>query len=157
MRRETLLIQEIVHGTLYRARPGGGYEDSPICIEDLVVTAGRIFLAQRIGSNVVSPVNWMAVGTAVVLPALTDTTLPGEVKRKPLAVNSAINANVYTATSTFGGFADSVTSVQITEAGLFNHVNSGQGTMYQRVTFAAVTLAASDMLAITLETNVGSS
>ena len=55
-----------------------------------------------------------------------------------------------------GGFADTIQSIAITEAGVVNHANSGQGTMLQRVTFAAVTLANSDLLKVELITNVGS-
>lgn len=101
----------------------------------------------------------MAVGTGTAAPVLTDGTTPGlygEIKRKALSTNSAITNNVYTAVMTLGGAADSIQSIAITEAGVFNHASSGQGTMLQRVTFAAVTLADSDLFRITLETNIGS-
>ena len=95
----------------------------------------------------------MSVATA---PGLTDTTLTGEVNRKILSTNSAITNNIYTAVATWGGSADSITSVDLQEAGLFNSTLSAQGTMFQRVTFASVILANSDLLQVTLETNVGS-
>lgn len=154
---EQLALREIVRAEIYRA----GHYDSPesVCVEDLIVTSGRAFLARRIAADVGSAMAYMAVGTATASPALGDTTLPGEVKRKALAVNTAgpTAANVYTAVMTLGGAADSVTSLQIAEAGIFNHASSGQGTMFQRVTFSQVTLANSDLLRLTLETNVGSS
>ena len=74
--------------------------------------------------------------------------------RKTFAVGSATNNNIFTAINTFGGFADSITSAAIVEAAIFNHANSGE--CFQRVTFAAVTLANSDLLKLTLQTNVGS-
>ena len=64
--------------------------------------------------------------------------------------------SVYTNITTFGGAADSITSVVLREAGIFNHAGSGNGTMFQRVTYAAVTLADSDLFSITMQTVVGS-
>lgn len=152
-----LHIGEIIKIHVQRAKPSGGWEPLKLVdSEDLVVNAGRTFLAQRIGANVNSPMAHMAVGTVSTAPALTDTQPTGEVDRKALAVNSAITNNVYTAVSTFGGFADSVTSLSLVEGAILNHAASGQGTMFQRVTFAAVVLANSDILSLTMETNVGS-
>jgi len=132
------------------------------------VTTGRNYIARRIaggdvqGPTASSAMVAMAVGTGSVTPALTDGSTPGlygEVKRKALSTNTAgpTAANVYTAVTTFGGAADSISSVQIQEAGVVNTVLSGQGITMQRVTFATVTLADSDLLKLTLETNVGSS
>lgn len=151
---EGMGLKELVKAELYRA---GSYDQPELLeVQDLITNAGRTYIAQRIGANVNSPMAHMAVGTSVTAAALTDTTLPGEIKRKALATNSALVNNVYTAVATFGGAAESITSVAITEAGILNHASSGQGTLFQRVTFAAVTLANSDLVKITLETNVGS-
>jgi len=165
---EVLGLREIVKAELFRGRgPGETWPDQPdevLCVNDLIVTTGRNFIARRIagGDGQTAPgsaMAYMAVGTVSTGAALGDTTLAGEVKRKALSLNSAgiTAANVYTAVTTFGGAADAVTSLSIVEAGVFNHAASGQGTMMQRVTFAAVVLADSDLLKITLETNVGSS
>lgn len=155
---EVLGLQEIVKAEIYRGLGEAGFAPpEEICVGDLITTAGRVWLAQRIAADVGSPMGWMAVGTVTTAAALGDTTLTGEIKRKALSTNSAITNNVYTAVMTIGGAADSVTSIAITEAGIFNNPNSGVGVMFQRVTFAAVTLANSDLLKITLETNVGSS
>ena len=158
---EALGLQEIVKAEIYRGL-GGPYSEAPdetLCVNDLITTAGRTWLAKRIGLDTGSAMAYMAVGTVTTAAALGDTTLTGEVKRKALSTNTAgpTAANVYTAVMTLGGSADSVTSIAITEAGIFNHASSGNGTMFQRVTFAAVTLANSDLLKLTLETNVGSS
>lgn len=159
----TLLLKEIVKVDIFRGGKGfySAEPDETPSVEDLIVNNGRIFLARRIagGDGQAAPgsaMAYMAVGTASTAAALTDTTLTGEVLRKALAVNSALTNNVYTAVNTFGGAADSITSLQIQEAGVFNHASSGQGTMFQRVTFATVTLADSDLLRVTLETVVGS-
>lgn len=160
-----LLLKEIIRVEVYRGKPEGGYGE-PECREagDLIVTTGRIYIARRIAggdaTTGASAMVAMAVGTGSVAAALTDGSTPGlygEVKRKALAINSATSNNVYTAVMTLGGAADSVTSIQIQEAGVVNTVLSGQGTLMQRVTFSAVTLADSDFLQLTLQTNVGSS
>ena len=156
-RVEPLSLGEIVKAELQRALPDGGYaEPELLAWNDLITDNGRVFLAQRIGANVNSPMAHMAIGTVSTAADLTDTTLTGEIDRKALATNSAITDNIYTAVATWGGAADSVQSIAIVEGGIFNHAGSGQGTMFQRVTFAAVTLADSDLFKLTMQTNVGS-
>lgn len=152
--QEVLALRELVRAEIIRAN--GEVED--VCVEDMIVNAGRIYLAKRIasGDTVASAMAYMAVGTGATGPALTDTTLPGEIKRKALSTNSTLVNNIHTCVATFGGASESIQSIAITEAGIFNHATSGNGTMFQRVTFASVTLADSDLLKITLETNVGS-
>lgn len=160
MARDGLPLLEIVEATVARARAEGGWhKPTALCIEDLVVNTGRTWLAARISGNdtVASPMRYVAVGTVATAPSLANTTLAGEIRRKLSAVATNNNGNVWTTTATFGGFADSIQSVAIVEAGVFNHASSGQGTMLQRVTFAAATLANSDILSVTLQINVGSS
>lgn len=162
---EGLRLMEIVRAEIYRGEKGT-YSPKPdeiLCVNDLIVTAGRNWLAKRIAADAsvsaASAMGYMAVGTVATGAALADTTLTGEVKRKALATNTngVTASNVYTAVMTLGGSADSVSSLIIQEAGIFNHASSGLGTMFQRVTFASVVLANSDLLKLTLETNVGSS
>ena len=159
--RDGLFVGDSITLELFRGHRGfyPKEPDEKICVNDLIVTAGRVYIAKRIaaGDTVNSAMAYIAVGTATGAAALGDTTVTGEVKRKITAVTSVLASNVFTAVVTLGGDADSVVSLAITEAGLFNHASSGQGTMMQRVTFASVTLANSDLLKITLETNVGSS
>lgn len=159
---ETLVLKENITVEIFRG--GRGYyssiPDEVLPVQDLIVTAGRNYLAKRIsaGDTVASAMAHVAVGTGSTGAALGDTALAGEMARKASAINSTLaSSNVWSIVSTFGGFADSITSVQITEAGVFNHASSGQGTMFQRVTFSAVTLANSDLYRIQLDTNVGSS
>ena len=152
-----LQLGEIITARVHRAMPMGGWAEPQILgTGDLVVNTGRIFLAQRIGADVNSPMAHLAVGTNNAGPALANTLVTGEVSRKPLAVNSALVNNIYTAVATWGGSADSVTSLNLQEGGLFNHASSGEGTMFQRVIYSPVILANSDLLSLTLETNVGS-
>ena len=157
---ETLFLKEVVKAEIWRGHRGF-FTDKPdelVCVNDLIVNTGRTYLAQRIssGDSVASAMAHMAVGSGATAAALTDTALVDERARNPLAVNSAVTNNVYSAVMTFGGASDGLTSVPLQEAGIFNHASSGQGTMFQRVTFSSVTLAASDIVKITLQTNVGS-
>lgn len=146
---------------VYRATPEG-YKPDPVARreeDDLITNNGRIFLANRIGDDTTgtnSPMVAIAVGTVSTAASIGDSSITGEVARNGLAVNTAETNNIYTATSTFGGAADSVTSLSLREVGLLNMTTSGQGVLFQRVTFAAVTLADSDFLSVTLQTNVGS-
>ena len=96
-----------------------------------------------------------AVGTISTAATLTDATIAGEVARK-LFGSVSLNANTWIQVTTFGGGADSVTSVVLREAGTLNSVNSNVGEMFQRVVYAGVTLADSDFLKLQLETKVGS-
>jgi len=157
---DVLGLGEVVKAEVWRGGKGfyGEQPDETLCCNDLITNAGRIHIAKRMAGSdtVASKMNYMAVGTVTTAAALADTALTGEIKRKALAVYSATANNVVTAVATFGGAAESIQSIAITEAGLFNRVESGFGEMMQRVTFAAVTLANSDLLKLTLETNVGS-
>lgn len=166
---EGLWLKETVRVELFRGHRGYYLPepDEAPQVFDLIPNSGRQFIARRIAGNADqtapgSIMAWMAIGSGTVAPALTDGTTPGlygEFKRLALTITSAgiTAANVYTAVRTFGGASDSIQSISITEAGVFNHVGSGQGTLLQRVTFAAVILADSDILRLQLETNVGSS
>lgn len=157
--KNSLAIGETIRVSVERAAPSGGWaQPEDVQGHDLIVNPGRIYIAQRIsgGDTVASAMAHIAVGTVSTAAALTNSTVPGEVARKATAINSATTDNVWTAVATFGGNADSVTSLSLVEAGVFNHAASGNGTMMQRVTFASVVLADSDILSLTLETNVGS-
>ena len=156
MSDNTLLLKETIKLNILRAN--GVVEDLDAI--DLIVTTGRNYIAQRIaaGDSVNSAMAYTAVGTVSTAASLNNTTLTGEVKRKGTCINSTYSAaNVFSAVSTYGGAADSISSLALVEAGVFNHASSGQGTMMQRVTFSSVTLADSDVLRIELQTNVGSS
>lgn len=160
-----LVLKEKVIIEIYRGHRGYylPWPDEVPVVRDLVVNDGRIWLARRInGGDSQSPIAgsamaYMAVGTVATAPALTNSIVAGEIKRKLLATNTALaSSNVYTAIATFGGFAETIQSIAITEAAILNHASSGLGLMFQRVTFAAVTLADSDLVNFRLETNVGS-
>lgn len=143
---------------VFRAQPDGSYIAEPKQIRpNLWPSAGSAFLANRIG---VVPTNsamaYMAVGTVSTAVAVGNTTLTGEVSsRQAFAVNNVISTNVWQTVNTWGGGANAVASVSLVEAGTFNHGGSGQATLGNRVVFAAVVLANSDFLNLTLLTEVG--
>lgn len=156
---EPLSLGECIRVAVARHLPEGGWAPPQyLDTGDLVVNDGRVFLAKRIngGDAVASAMQHMAIGTVATAATLTDTKITGEVVRKTMAISSAVTNNKYQGVATFGGSADSVASVVLREAGIFNHAASGQGTMFQRVTYASVTLANSDLLHLTMETIVGS-
>lgn len=157
---DQFLLKEIVTAEVFRGFRGfySVGPDEVLCVNDLITTVGRTHIANRMcaGDTVASKMNYMAVGTVSTAAALANTALTGEVSRKALAVYSA-TSNLVSAVCTFGGAAESLTGIALVEAGILNHANSGNGDLMQRVTFSSVTLAASDIVKITLQTNVGSS
>lgn len=158
---DLLPLQEILKAEIFRPKVNG-YSDEPdetVCVNDLITNLGRTHIAARMTTDADATANslmsHMAVGTVATAAALTNSLITGEVARNALSTYSATD-NVISAVCTYGGAADSVTSLSLVEAGIFNHVTSGTGIMMQRVTFAAVILANSDILKLTLKTNVGS-
>lgn len=117
-------------------------------VKNLVVTAGKTYIANRMQSNSLQGVmNTMAIGTSSTTPAVANTTLGVEAGRVALASFSA-SGNQVTATATFP--AGTGTGA-ITEAGIFNPTTAGGsgGTMLCRTTFPTVNKAAGDSIAVT--------
>jgi hypothetical protein len=112
-------------------------------VPNLVVTAGKVYIASRITSGSTTVMSHMAIGTGTATPAVANTTLGTEAGRVSLASFSA-SSNTVTATATFP--AGTGTGA-ITEAGIFNA--SSSGTMLCRTTFPVVNKAAGDSIAIT--------
>lgn len=112
-------------------------------VDNLVVTAGKNWQASRSIDASQAVMSYMAIGTGVTAPALTDTTLTTEAARVLLDSATAV-ANVATYTATFPA---GVGVGAICEAGLFN-AGAG-GTMLAHTTFGTKTKDASDYLVIT--------
>lgn len=113
-------------------------------VPNLVVTAGKNYIASRMVGTSSTVMNGMAIGTGTGTPAAGDTTLNTEVDRQALTAFTA-STNTVTATATFP--AGSGTGA-IREAGIFNNATSG-GTMLCRTTFPEVNKQAGDSIAIT--------
>ena len=78
-----------------------------------------------------------------------------EVTRK--AANTSVSSrSTLILSNTWGGAADSVSSIALEEAGIFNSANSGTGTMLNRLTGVNATLADSDILSLEMTFQIGS-
>ena len=112
-------------------------------VPNLVVSAGKTYIASRMVGTSSTVMGYMAIGTGTGSPAAGDTTLGTEANRQALTAFTS-STNTVTATATFP--AGSGTGA-ITEAGIFNA--SSSGTMLCRTTFPVVNKASGDSIAIT--------
>jgi hypothetical protein len=114
-------------------------------VPNLVVTAGKTYIASRMVGTSSSIMSHMAIGTGTSTPAVGNTGLTTEAGRKALSTGTSSNNQVtYTAT-----FDAGLGTGAITEAGIFNSGTAGQGTMLCRTTFPVVNKAAGDSIAVT--------
>ena len=123
--------------------------------ENIVTDVAMDFLAAYLSSSPGSSMAHMAVGSGTTAGSLGSTNIAGEVARNEIATRESSH-NVWICAATFAGAADSVTSVALGEAGVFNHSGSGEGTMFQMVNGTLATLGDSDYLHLTIETTIGS-
>lgn len=133
-----------LHGELQVVvRDALGAVKQEFTVPNLVVTAGKNYIASRIVGAASTVMTHMAIGTSTTTPAVANTTLGTEAGRVALASFTA-SSNQVTATATFP--AGTGTGA-ITEAGIFNATPAG--TMLCRTTFPVVNKAAGDSIAIT--------
>lgn len=112
--------------------------------DNLIVTAGKNQIADRmIGTGVAVP-SHMAVGTGTTAAAAGDTTLQTELDRNALTSNTR-SANVNTLVGDWA--AGDATNAAITEAGILNAATVG--TLTARAVFTAIPKGAADTLKIT--------
>ena len=112
-------------------------------IPNLVVTAGKGFVASRIVGTSQAVMSHMALGAGTTAPAPGDTAPGSELGRTALGGSSAAGA-VVTYSATFGA---GVATGAVTEAAILN-ASSG-GTMLCRTTFSVVNKGADDAMAVT--------
>lgn len=118
-------------------------------IPNLVVTAGKTFIASRMCNTSENVMSYMAVGTNGTSPAAGDTALGAEVTR--VAFTSATpSTNVVTY---IGDYPAGTGTGALQEAGIFN-ASSG-GTMLCRTTFSVINKGAADTMTITWTVTVG--
>lgn len=111
-------------------------------IDNLVVTAGKNWIAARIDDTPPAGMSHMAVGTGATAPAAGDTTLQTELARVALdAITNTTNTTRYKAT-----FPAGTGTGAITEAGILNA--AAAGTLLARTTFAVVNKGAADSMVI---------
>jgi len=112
-------------------------------IPNLVVTAGKGYVASRMKDATATAMSHMAVGTDSTAAAAGDTALGSESGRVALA-SSTVSGNVITYVATFPA---GTATAALTEAAILN-ASSG-GTMLCRTVYAVVNKGASDAMTIT--------
>lgn len=112
-------------------------------VDNLVVTAGKGYVASRMKDATASAMSHMGIGTGSTAAAASNTALGSQSVRVALS-STTVSSNEVTYTATFG--AGSGTGA-ITEAGIFNA--SSSGTMLCRTVFSVVNKGASDSMTIT--------
>jgi hypothetical protein len=112
-------------------------------IKNLVVTAGKNFIASRMAGTSAAVMSHMAVGTSGTAAAVGDTGLGAQVGITTLTGSTAsTNTVTYTAT-----FAAGTGTGALVEAGIFNA--SSSGTLLCRTVFPVVNKAAGDVISVT--------
>lgn len=115
-------------------------------VSNLVVTAGKGYIASRMKDATATAMSHMAVGTNATAAAAGDTALGAEVASSRTALTSTtVSTNTVQYVATFGA---GVGTGALTEAGIFNASPSG-GTMLARTVFSTINKAAGDSLTIT--------
>jgi hypothetical protein len=115
-------------------------------IDNLVVTAGKGYVANRMKSDVsggIAIMSHMAIGSGTTNPAAGDTAIETQLARVALT-STAISGAVLTYTATF---AAGTGTGAVTEAAILN-ASSG-GTMLCRTEFAVVNKGSADSMVIT--------
>ena len=112
-------------------------------VDNLVVTAGKNFVASRMKDTTKAAMTHMAVGTGTTTAAASQTALVTENDRNALTSQTVTgNAIAYVATWAAGD-----ATAALTEAGIFNASSSGD--MLCRTVFSVVNKAAADSMTIT--------
>ena len=112
-------------------------------VPNLVVTAGKGYVASRMKDTSATAMSHMAIGTGSTAAAAGNTALGSESARTALTSTTVSGADiVYVDT-----FAAGSGTGAITEAGIFN-ASSG-GTMLCRTVFSVVNKGANDAMTIT--------
>tara|TARA_R110002074_G_scaffold376050_1_gene552940 strand:- start:403 stop:828 length:426 start_codon:yes stop_codon:yes gene_type:complete len=112
-------------------------------IPNLVVTAGKNFVASRMKDTTLAAMTHMALGTNNTTAAVGQTALSAEVTRGALTSTTVSNNTIaYVET-----FAAGTGTGAIVEAGIFNA--SSSGSMLCRTVFAVVNKSSLDAMTVT--------
>ena len=112
-------------------------------VDNIVVTAGKGYVASRMKDATATAMSHMAIGTSSTAAAAGNTTLGSESARVGLT-STTVNNNEVVYVSTFGAGTG---TAAITEAAILNA--SSSGTMLCRTVFSVVNKGASDSMTIT--------
>ena len=113
-------------------------------IPNMVVTAGKNFIASRIIQATSGVMSHMGIGTSSTSAIVGQTILEAQAVNRVALTSSSVSLNVITYVATFGA---GVSTGSIQEAGIFNDVTAG--TMLCRTTFPVVVKAIGDSIVIT--------
>ena len=111
--------------------------------DNLVVTAGKGYVASRMKDATATALSHMAVGTNTTNPAVGDTTLGTEVARVALTSTTVSGVTVVYV----GTYPAGTGTGALTESGILN-ASSG-GTLFCRTEFGIISKSASDSMTIT--------
>lgn len=120
-----------------------GAVKSEFYAKNLVVDAGKDYIAERMKDAVTTAMSHMAIGESSTAAAAGDTALGNEAGRVALD-STVVTSNEVQYDATFG---PGVGTGAIVEAGIFN-AGAG-GDMLVRTTFAVINKGANDTLGIT--------
>lgn len=123
-------------------------------LPNIVTALGLDHLASRAVADTGSKYGWLAIGSATHTPHINSQYI-AESDRKAAAVIGA-SRELIVCIATWGGAADSVTSVSIAMAGIANHQTSGSGHYLNTVNGVSTVLADSDFLHLEVQVQVGS-
>ena len=112
-------------------------------VDNLVVTAGKNFVASRMKDTTKAAMTHMAVGTGTTTAAASQTALVTENDRNTLT-STTVTANAIAYVCTW---AEGDATAALTEAGIFN-ASSG-GDMLCRTVLSVVNKASADSMTIT--------
>jgi|TARA_R100001460_G_scaffold19284_1_gene40366 hypothetical protein len=112
-------------------------------VDNLVVTAGKGYVASRIKDASATAMSHMAIGSGSTAAAASDTALGSELGRVSLT-STSVSAAVVTYVATF---AAGTGTGAVTEAALLNA--SSSGTMLCRTVFSVVNKGSADSMTIT--------
>lgn len=149
MLNENLTVTGNVFITIFDEQ--GAVKDTR-AIKNLVVTAGKTFIASSILKTTNSPaaMAYMGLGTGTTAAAAGDTTLQTPIASSRVTFASATSStNIVTYVASFP--AGTGTGA-VTEAGIFNDVTAG--TMLCRTVFSVVNKGANDAMSITWQITV---
>jgi hypothetical protein len=112
-------------------------------VPNLVVTAGKGYIASRMKDTTAGAMSHMAVGTSSTSAAAGDTALGAEAARVALT-STTVSTNTVTYVASF---PPGTGTGALVEAGILNA--SSAGTMLCRTTFSVINKGAADSMTIT--------
>tara|TARA_B110000881_G_C18536453_1_gene496073 strand:- start:241 stop:675 length:435 start_codon:yes stop_codon:yes gene_type:complete len=113
-------------------------------VDNMVVTAGKNWIASRMNAASAGVMTHMAVGTGTTAAALANTTLVTELARQVLTTSGGTVAGAVVTFATT--YAAGTATGAITEAAILNA--SSAGTMLARTVFSVVNKGALDTMTI---------